>query len=78
MLQHVMVSVQNTENKSGILHETTRTLHKQESGIGEFQTPCGHLYHVAQEKLRIVEIPTGTNKHHMSKCGQCFEEGGGY
>lgn len=69
--------VQNTGG-SLILNETTMTLHKQELGLGEFQTACGHLDHVGQEKLRIIGVPDVTEKDNVSKCGQCFEEAGGY
>lgn len=72
-----METVQNTEG-SLILNETTMTLHKQELGLGEFETPCGHLSHVGQERLRIIGVPEITKEHSMSKCGQCFEDGGGY
>lgn len=69
--------VQNTGG-SLILNETTMTLHKQDSGLGEFQTACGHLDHVGRERLRIIGVPDGTKKGNMSKCGRCFEERDGY
>jgi hypothetical protein len=72
-----MEIVQNTGG-SLILNETAMTLHKQELGLGEFQTSCGHLNHVGQEKLRIIGVPDVTKKHNTSKCGQCFEEGRRY
>lgn len=72
-----MEPIQNTE-RDGILNETTMTLHRRASGIGEFQTPCGHLYNVAQERLRIVDVPDVADDRETSKCGQCFEDGGGY
>lgn len=70
-----MEAVQEIES-SGILNETTMTLHRQQGGMTDFQTPCGHTYHVPQERLRIVEIQRV--KADATKCGQCFEEGGGY
>jgi hypothetical protein len=69
--------VENT-GKNLILNETTMTLHEQELGLGEFQASCGHLNHVGQENLRIIGALDGTEKYNTSKCGQCFEEGGGY
>lgn len=77
MTSYGMGTVKDTE-KSGILNETTMTLHRKEMGVGEFQTPCGHLHHVGQEKLRVVEIPSITKNYETGKCGQCFEDGGGY
>lgn len=77
MLFDSMESAQDTEN-GGILNETTMTLHKREAGVGEFQTPCGHLHHVGQEKLRVVEISSTTGDYETGKCGQCFEDGRGY
>jgi hypothetical protein len=61
-----------------ILNETTMTIHRQESGVGEYQTSCGHLNHVGRETLRIIDDPAVTEKRITTKCGQCFEEGGGY
>lgn len=70
-----MGTVKNTRGTL-ILNETTMTLHEQEAGLGEFQTPCGTLNHVGQEKLRIIDVSDGTKDHNTSTCGQCF--GGGY
>ncbi len=66
------------EKRCGILNETTMTLHKQESGMPNFQTPCGHVSHVAQERLQIVEITNVANDYNTNKCRQCFEDGGEY
>jgi len=68
--------VQNTRG-SLILNETTMTLHKQERGLGEFQTSCGQLNHVGQEKLRILGVQDGTRKPNMRECRECFKERGG-
>lgn len=64
--------------RNGVLNETTMTLHKQNPGTDGFQTPCGHVFHVAEERLRVVEIAHVTEEYSASKCGQCFEDGGGY
>jgi hypothetical protein len=77
MTSYTMETLQDTD-KSGILNETTMTLQKMETGVGKFQTPCGHLHHVSQENLRVVEIPTIVRKYETGKCGQCFEDGRGY
>lgn len=69
--------IQNTGG-SLILNETTMTLHKQDLGLGEFQTACGHLDHVGQEKLRIIGVPGSAEKNNMSKCERCFGEIGRY
>ncbi len=64
--------------QSGVLNETTMTLHKQVPGTAGFQTPCGHVTHVTQDRLRIVEVAHVTEQYSTSKCGQCFEDAGGY
>ncbi len=64
--------------RTGILNETTMTLHKQDPGTDGYQTPCGHVSHVAQERLRLVEVAHVTEQYSVSRCGQCFEAGGGY
>lgn len=72
-----MGTVQNAE-RGLILNETTMTIHEREAGVGEYQVSCGHLNHVGQENLRITRDPTVTEEPTTSKCGRCFEEGGGY
>lgn len=66
------------ETQSGILNETTMTLHKQESGMAEFQTPCGHVTHIPQERLQIVDIGALATNYNTDRCGKCFEDAGGY
>ena len=66
------------KERRGILNETTMTLHKQETGMADFQAPCGHTAHVPQDRLRIVEITHVIDEHDASRCGRCFEDGRGY
>ena len=63
---------------SGVLNTTTMTVHKQEIGAAALQTECGHTHHVDPERLRTIRIERATEDLDASKCGRCFEDGGGY
>lgn len=64
-----------------ILNEATNTIHKQgtETRRSNFQTICGATNHVSQNDLRhITSIESELETITVSKCGRCFEDGGGY
>jgi hypothetical protein len=62
----------------GILNEATNTLHKQEPGTSAFQTTCGITYNVPEDQLRQTTIDHLVTNTTTSKCGRCFDDGGGY
>lgn len=64
-----------------ILNETTNTIHKQGTGTrrANLQTICGATNHVSQDDLRqITSIEPELDTITASKCGRCFDDGGGY
>lgn len=62
----------------GVLNESTRTVHKHERGGPELHTACGVTYTVHSEKLREIPVEQAVAATNASKCGRCFEDGGGY
>jgi len=69
----------NTQRKdaSGVLNETTMTVHKRKTGAAGLQTLCGQTYHLNHEQLRSIRIKQATKKLDVDKCGNCFEDGRG-
>lgn len=70
----------NTEQEqvSGILNETSMTIHKHEMGAEDFQTLCGQTYHLEHEQLQRIQIKRASKQFDAEKCGRCFEDGRGY
>lgn len=62
----------------GILNEPTRTVHKPETGASGLHTECGASNTVDSVQLREVEVEQVANDLGVSKCGNCFDDGGGY
>lgn len=63
-------------NMDRILNEVTNTVHKQKTGTAALETPCGITYHVPEDQLHQTtthQLPRTT-----TKCGRCFDDGGGY
>lgn len=62
----------------GILNESTSTVHKQEVGTSALQTPCGITYNVPKDQLRRTSVGQVVTTTTITKCGRCFDDGGGY
>lgn len=63
---------------NGILNETTNTVHKQETGAPGLQTPCGITNNVPEDQLSPTAIDQSDGTTDTTRCGRCFEDGGGY
>jgi hypothetical protein len=64
---------------TGVLNEATNTIHKHETGTADLQASCGATSHVPHDNLRIVvRIQPALETTEASKCGRCFDNGGGY
>lgn len=62
----------------GVLNEVTNTIHKHKRGESDLQSVCGAISHVSHDSLRITPIDPTYNGPTASKCGRCFDDGGGY
>jgi hypothetical protein len=60
-----------------VVNRTTKTVHKR-STEGSKETPCGATSHVDSSKLQRTSLERARTAHDASKCGRCFEDGGGY
>jgi hypothetical protein len=62
----------------GLLNEVTNTVHKREAGTSDLRTPCGITYTVSEDQLRQTTLDQHTTSTIATKCGRCFDDGGGY
>ena len=62
----------------GVLNEVTQTIHRHERGKADFQTTCGAIATVSHDDLRVIAIEPSFATRDVSKCGRCFDDGGGY
>ncbi|WP_335999102.1 hypothetical protein [Halorientalis halophila] len=63
----------------GVLNEVTNTVHKHETGKSKFDTECGVTYHLSADDLRVLgTIESELDGTNASRCGRCFDDGGGY
>jgi hypothetical protein len=65
-------------NMESIVNEVTRTVHKHETGASDLHTRCGVTYNLDPEQLQTMSLSRATTDYDASKCGRCFEDGGGY
>jgi hypothetical protein len=62
----------------GLLNEATNTVHRQSLNERKLHSTCGVTYNVPKDHLRQVAIEREVTATTTSKCGRCFEDGGGY
>lgn len=62
----------------GILNDATNTVHKQAIGQSALETPCGVTNNLSKDQLRQTAIEQLVTTSNTTKCGRCFEDGGGY
>lgn len=77
LVTNTMEGLRNEPTK-GVLNETTRTVHRHETGKSDLQTACGLTYNVDPDRLRRTSIEQATTDFNASKCGRCFDDAGGY
>ncbi len=54
------------------------TVHRRAPGTPEFETVCRLTCYVNPENLRKTDVDQALTEINASKCGRCFEGGGGY
>lgn len=60
-----------------VVNRTTETVHKRATE-GPKETLCGATSHVDSGQLERTSLERARSAHGASKCGRCFEDGGGY
>lgn len=61
-----------------VLNESTKTVHRHESGASDLHTACGVTHHLDGDQLRVVSAEWAADDHDVSRCGRCFDDGNGY
>lgn len=61
-----------------ILNENRMTVHRRVADGGRYEPDCGHRFNLGSEQLRVTSIEEAIDASATTKCGDCFEEGGGY
>ena len=61
-----------------VLNEHTNTVHKREDDATDLHTSCGVTSHVDDHQLESMPVRRAVADRDASKCGRCFEDGGGY
>lgn len=62
-----------------VLNLGTRTIHKQEDREPDIETICGVTRNLPQDRFEpVTAIETELETTDASKCGRCFDDGGGY
>lgn len=62
----------------GVLNQHTETIHKHEWGAPDLHTVCGATYNLDADGLRQIPVEQAVTDVDASKCGRCFDDGGGY
>jgi uncharacterized metal-binding protein YceD (DUF177 family) len=62
----------------GVLNESTNTVHRKAVSEHRLHTVCGVTHNLPEDNLQQVTIDQQIAATATSKCGRCFEEGGGY
>lgn len=61
-----------------LLNERTDTAHRLERGEPDPRTACGASRTLDADQLRTIPLERAATDDGISKCGRCFEDGGGY
>lgn len=61
-----------------ILNTYTMTVHKHESGSDDLHAVCGATHHLSRDQLREITAERAVTDGHATRCGRCFDDGGGY
>lgn len=61
-----------------VLNESTETVHKHEPGAPDLHTVCGITHHLGHDRLQRLPAERAATDDGVSKCGRCFDDGGGY
>lgn len=61
-----------------VLNELTKTAHKPKREASDLHTQCGITHHLTHDQVFRLSAERATIDYNASKCGRCFDEGGGY
>jgi hypothetical protein len=61
-----------------LLNTRTNTVHHSPDETQSETTACGSLAHVSQAQVRVVSEDEHRLDDGVARCGNCFEDAGGY
>ena len=61
-----------------LLNTSTNTLHTPRDGRDGETAVCGSLEHVPQARIQVVSEEDLRTADGVDRCGNCFEDAGGY
>ena len=61
-----------------VLNEQTGTVHKPRRDETVPHTLCGVTRHISHDDVEVIPLEHAASDHDASKCGRCFDDGGGY
>lgn len=61
-----------------LLNEHTGTVHRVHPETTIDETACGALRHVPRQKIAVIGAGETKSSDEITRCGRCFEDGGGY
>jgi hypothetical protein len=67
-----------SRRSNGVLNETTNTIHRRDATRPGLESVCGVTYTLSKEYLRPAAIDRSGSQPEITRCGNCFEDGGGY
>ena len=59
-----------------VLNTHTRTVHKLQENARSGEAVCGSLTHTPETRIHVVSAET--DRTDVDRCGNCFENAGGY
>lgn len=61
-----------------VLNKQTGTAHRHRTDTAEFHTVCGVTRQLTHDHVQLMPFERAAADHDASKCGRCFDDGGGY
>jgi hypothetical protein len=61
-----------------VLNEYTGTIHRHRAEKSGLHTECGAAHFVDDDHLETTSLERAITDSDTSKCGRCFDDGGGY
>lgn len=71
-------AVMAAEPEAVILNEHMMTVHRPRPDGEHYDPDCGHRFPLGEAHLQLTSLEAVAESRDATKCGDCFEEAGGY
>lgn len=61
-----------------VLNEQTGTVHRPRADETNRHTMCGITRRLSHDEVFVMSLERAASDYDASKCGRCFDDGGGY